>query len=405
MTSLVAPRLRSSIHLEPILREGRRSFALSDRLQVAKDGLVLSPPLAAALSFFDGKRSADMIDAAFTKHYGQTISVDAVNQLIGALDDALLLDNERGRQAQQAALTHYRNESQRAPSCAGSSYPDSITTLKRNLNVYLAQDASPVTITRPARAILSPHIDYARGGHVYASAWKQIEAEAHAAKLVIIIGTDHYSNALFTLTKQNFATPYGVMPTAHSVVDGLAEAVGRKAAFENELYHTIEHSIELPLVWLQHMRNSEPCEIVPVMVGSFHPFYRDGAGPMSDARVTGFLDALHTLTQGKRTLIIASGDMAHVGPAFDGDPLDAAAKAELKQTDQSLITHLNAGDADGFFGAIAETHNENNVCGVAPFYLALKHLGTTQGQTLDYDVCPADDENTSVVSICGTIMS
>ena len=403
MSSLVAPRLRPSVNLEPILHEGRRSYALNDRLQVAKEGLVLSPHLAAALSFFDGTRTDEMISAAFTKHYGQILLPDAISQLIGTLDDALLLDNERGRQAQQAALTHYRNETQRAPICAGSSYPDSITSLKRNLNVYLDQ-AKEANLRSASRAILSPHIDYARGGHVYASAWKHIEAEAQAAKLVVIIGTDHYSNGLFTLTKQNFATPYGVLPTASAIVDGLAEAVGRKAAFENELYHTIEHSLELPLIWLQHLRNGEPCEIVPVLAGSFHAFY-GGAGPMGDGRVTGFLDALRTLTQGKRTLVIASGDMAHVGPAFDGDPLDDAAKAELRQSDQTLIAQLNAGDANGFFGEIAETHNENNICGVSPFYLTLKHLGATRGQTLDYDMCPADDSNASVVTICSTLMA
>ena len=119
MSSLVAPRLRPSVNLEPILHEGRRSYALNDRLQVAKEGLVLSPHLAAALSFFDGTRTDEMISAAFTKHYGQTLPPDAISQLIGTLDDALLLDNERGRQAQQAALTHYRNETQRVPICAG----------------------------------------------------------------------------------------------------------------------------------------------------------------------------------------------------------------------------------------------------------------------------------------------
>ena len=45
----------------------------------------------------------------------------------------------------------------------------------------------------------------------------------------------------YTWTKQQYASPYGTVPTAQGMVDVLAEAVAREAAFENELYHTIEH--------------------------------------------------------------------------------------------------------------------------------------------------------------------
>lgn len=71
MPSSPPARLRTSLHLEPIVHEGHRAYALSDRLQVATDSLVLSPLLAAALSFFDGKRNVEMIGAAFTRNTGK----------------------------------------------------------------------------------------------------------------------------------------------------------------------------------------------------------------------------------------------------------------------------------------------------------------------------------------------
>ena len=387
------------------MHEGRQAYVVSDRLQVAQDRLVLSPQLAAALSFFDGKRSAGQIGTAFAQHYGQPLPSESIVDLVNALDEACMLDNPRGQHAVQKALNAYRHAPQRTPICAGTSYPEDKARLKRKLNDYISQSSMVHSPSSETRAILSPHIDYQRGGRVYASAWKHIKNEANAAELVVIIGTDHYCGALFTLTQQNYATPYGTLPTAHGLVDELAEAVGREAAFENELYHTIEHSLELPLVWLQHMRNGNPVEVVPILVGSFHPFYRSAAGPLGDKRITRFLDALQTLTQRRRTLVIASGDMAHVGPAFEGEPLDETGKAQLKRNDDDLIGHLNTGSAEGFFADIAHTRNKNNVCGTAPFYLTLKHLDSVQGRTVDYDVCPADEQNTSVVSICGTLMS
>ncbi len=408
MPSTPPARLRASLHLEPIVHEGHRAYALSDRLHVATDSLVLSPLLAAALSFFDGKRNVEMIGAAFSRQYGQTLPNESIVDLVQALDEATMLDNARGQHAYVHALTEYRNAPHREPICAGTTYPEEKGRLRHRLNEYLEEsETSNVKRQRngqSTRAILSPHIDYQRGGRVYASAWRQIEAEANAAEVVVIIGTDHYCGALFTLTKQHYATPYGTLPTAQGMVDVLAEAVGREAAFENELYHSIEHSLELPLVWLQHIRNGNPVEVVPVLVGSFHSFYRSGSGPMGDVRVRSFLDALHTLTQTRRTLVIASGDMAHVGPAFDGEPLDDADKAQLKIEDDGLIDNLNVGSAESFWNNIARTSNKNNVCGAAPFYLTLKHLDHTEGHTFDYEMCPADKHNTSVVSICGTLM-
>jgi MEMO1 family protein len=43
------------------------------------------------------------------------------------------------------------------------------------------------------------------------------------ADLAIVFGTDHFSEGFpFSLTRQNYATPYGVLPTAVEIVDRLA---------------------------------------------------------------------------------------------------------------------------------------------------------------------------------------
>ncbi len=254
--------------------------------------------------------------------------------------------------------------------------------------------------SRPV-GLLSPHIDYGRGGAVYAHAWKRVALAARQAELVILLGTDHYGGDLFTLTRQNYATPYGVLPTDVALVDQLASVIGEEAAFAGELRHRGEHSLELVAVWLHHMRAGRPVPVVPILTGSFHPFMMNGATPASDPTIAAVLEQLRAAMAGKRTLIVASGDLAHVGPAFGGAPLDGDARRVLRQDDDALIAAMRAGDAARFFGAIRQVQNANNVCGVAPIYLTLRLLGKCRGAQAGYAICPADAENTSVVTVAG----
>ncbi len=404
------PRLRA-VEPRPYAQDGQRCYWLRDPLQLSEHALVVPEALAAALAFCDGTRDAGMIHAAFASHYGRRLPPNAVEQLLAALDEALLLDNARSAQAQAAALETYRRAPYRPPSCAGQTYPAEAAALRGLLNACLdeARDApvgdAPVgdAPVGDARGLVSPHIDYARGGRIYAQAWQRAARAAQAAELAIVVGTDHAGDDPFTLTRQHYATPYGTLPTDQGIVDGLAEALSPGASFAGELRHRTEHSLELPLVWLHHMRRGEPCQVVPVLCGSLS-HRMAGGNPSEDPAVGAFLPALRQLAAGRRAIVIASGDLAHVGPAFGGPPVDAAGCARLKRDDDRLLRHIAAGDAEGFFGAIARVENRNNVCGAAPIYLAMQLLEARAGETAGYDQCPADEAGASFVSICGALL-
>jgi AmmeMemoRadiSam system protein B len=102
-------------------------------------------------------------------------------------------------------------------------------------------------------------------------------------------------------------------------------------------------------------------------------------------------------------LIVASGDLSHVGPAFGGPPQDWVGRARLQKADDELIERMRAGDAHGFFEAIKWEEDRRNVCGLPPIYLALRVLSPVQGELVAYDRCPADERGTSLVSICGVL--
>jgi hypothetical protein len=66
---------------------------------------------------------------------------------------------------------------------------------------------------------------------------------------------------------------------------------------------------------------------------------------------------------------------------------------------------MQAGDAAGFFGAIRRVRNRNNVCGVAPIALTMQLIGEQGGEQWGYATCPADDEDTSVVTVTGILFA
>jgi AmmeMemoRadiSam system protein B len=109
--------------------------------------------------------------------------------------------------------------------------------------------------------------------------------------------------------------------------------------------------------------------------------------------------------QGKRVLVVASGDLAHVGPAFGGRPLTAIGREKLRTADEELITAMKAGDSASFFAAIRRVQNRNNVCGVAPISLTMQLVDDRAGEQWGYAICPADEKDTSVVTVTGMVFA
>ncbi len=399
------PKLRA-LDIRPHLQAGQPYLLLRDPQQITAQALLVPQGLASLLALCDGSHTVEAISAAARSRLGAALTPDRIVEFVNALDQAYMLDNARYLTARAQVLDTYRRASARLPALAGLSYPNDKTQLWRQLQDYLesADNVEPLAIdwTRPF-GLLSPHIDYGRGGKVYAQVWKRAAHAVREAELVIILGTDHYGSDLFTLTHQNYATPYGTLPTDQTLVDALAAAIGPEAAFAGELRHRGEHSLELVAVWLHHMRAGEPCAVVPMLCGGFHHFLYNGAQPKDDATIADVIAVLQQFTRGRRAVVIASGDLAHVGPAFGGAPLNAATRAQLQLADQTLLNHMCRGDVEGFFGEIRRVRDGNNVCGVSPIYLTMRTLAATTGEPVGYGVCPADEVDTSVVTVGGMI--
>lgn len=397
------PKLRP-LDIRLIEHQGRPSLLLRDTLELGGQYLILPHALGPVLFLCDGHHKIDQISEHATSQFGVRLPDGMVEELVSALDQAYFLDNARAARAMAAALQAYGDAPFRPPTLAGKSYPADPAELAQLFDGYLAAAGPVQPLPAHGRAVFSPHIDYDRGGAVYAQTWKRAAAMAQAADLVVVLATNHYGGMNeVTLTRQHYATPYGVLPTAVDLVDTLAATLGPERVFAGELYHQPEHSIELVLTWLHHMRGGQAVEVVPILTGSFQPQLQADIEPQSTAMYGRLLATLRRLTQDRRLLVVASGDLAHIGPAFDGDAVGAEERRALEASDAQLMAHLVAGDADGFWHSIKDVEDRNNVCGVSPFYLALKLTAVERGERAGYAICPADENSTSVVSVCGIV--
>jgi AmmeMemoRadiSam system protein B len=124
----------------------------------------------------------------------------------------------------------------------------------------------------------------------------------------------------------------------------------------------------------------------------------------TDAHLNQALQVLKQVTEERRTLVVAAADLAHVGPAFGGPPLDEEKKAQLERADEALLGQICAGSAEGLLAEMRRVEDRYNVCGIPPIYLALSLLEPVQGSLVAYDLCPADERGASQVSVCGVTL-
>lgn len=390
-------------------RNGEPALILQNALGLSSAAIALPRALAMLPLLCDGTRDVSALRASLMIRAGVQISEEMLGEIIRQMDEALLFENGLAAEATAQALQTYREAECRSPISANSSYPSDPAEATRFLDTFLKNSAPLPPFPAPAheiRGIVSPHIDYPRGGLIYAGVWEGARRAVREADLVVILGTDHRGPpGSITLTRQRYRTPWGILETDRASVNEVAKRTGDEIAFAHELHHSVEHSIELAAVWLHHMAGESPFTLLPILCGSFAPF-ADGSEPVkSYSTISSTVEALQSLAQkGRRVLFVAAADFAHMGPAFDGRPVDHIERAACKAADETLLKAICAGDANAFLGAIQAERDRRNVCGVPPLYIMLRALGAAAGVVTGYEQCPADERGTSIVSIAGALL-
>jgi AmmeMemoRadiSam system protein B len=399
------PRVRP---LEPVWteHEGEHVLVLRDRSGVCPQPLAVQPVIGFILSLCDGRRDEDEIRAELSRELKQPVEPIQLAEILDQLERSLILEGPASETATRAALETFRTAPARPSICAGGIYPGETGACRAAIAAYAQGDVErPSRWDEEVRGVVSPHIDYQRGGKIYHRVWARAAAAVRAADLLVVFGTDHAGGAAVTLTRQRYDTPFGPLDTDREVVDALASAVGEQTAFADELHHRGEHSIELAAVWAASLLGDRRPSLVPILCGSFFPYTHEGGDPALDARLTATVDALARATAGRRVVAVAAGDLAHVGPAFgDASGYDQPARERLRAADERLLHAAAWGRAGDFVAELRAERDARRICGLPPIYLMLRYLGDgARGEVVAYDQCPADGEGASLVSVAGML--
>lgn len=389
------PRLRPVEVFATTLR-GQQVFCLRDPAHYT-DAIVSVPPQTAAiLDLFDGRHSLLDIQEAFARRFGVLLFREQLLEVVRSLDDCLLLESPRFAGHREAVEDEFRRAPHRPARLAGTGYPEDPKALRHELGGYFdAKDGPGDAPTSPEAARLTglvvPHIDFARGGPCYAWGYR----EAGGAMPVdrwIVLGTAHVPMSKpFALTRKVFETPLGPVDVDAECLDALVAKVG-VGYFDDEFAHRGEHSIEFQGVFLRYATPVDrPVRIVPVLCGSFHEFVEARRPPKNADAVEEFLDALRETVAalGGRTVVIASADLAHVGPQFGASrPLTPGELRDVEDADRRTLAAVEAGDAEGFFREVAKDGDRRHICGLPPIYAMLRLLGAHRGRLLRYGRWP-----------------
>jgi hypothetical protein len=390
--------------------EGRPVVCLRDPSGVTEAVLTVPQPLLPILALLDGSRSLVDVQAEIMRQHGELVLRSQLESIVEALDQHLFLEGPRVEKERRRQRAAFLAAPVRQAAHAGRAYPANEEALRAALDACFAPPDGPGApgAGRGARirGLVAPHIDFGRGGPVYAWGYGAL-GEAEPADCVVILGTAHagLDGHPVALTRKPYDTPLGPLVVDDEVVEAVARRVPGDA-FAAEPAHRAEHSIEFQAVWLQYLRQraragGEP-RIVPVLVSFAHECLVGGRDPARDATVRGALEALRDALAAvpRRYWLVAGADLAHVGPRF-GDPwaVDRAVRTRVATEDRALLEAVAAGDADAFLAEAARQGDRNRICGLSPIYALLALLPGSRGRVLRYGQWPDPKGMVSFASV------
>jgi AmmeMemoRadiSam system protein B len=390
------PCLRADLEILIAEADGERLLLVRDPEMLALDTTPFGIGVLPILQYLDGHHSLEQIRMEFVRQGAGFLQMEQLEGLVQVLDHGLLLDNESSR-TEKRERDEFLASPVRPAAHAGAAYPEDAGPARRFLSEML--ELAEERPAAPLKRLIAPHIDLQLGREVHAHAHRRL-ASARRPDVVVVLGVRHdFAPQRFIACRKDFATPLGTVRHDGALLDALEERLGRTLT-DGQIAHRGEHSVEFQALWLAHHWPDDPPTLVPLLVGSFQDLIEARATPSSDAEVEAFVNALRDAidTDEREVCVVASIDLAHVGPAYD-DPegLDEAGERRLKREDRAALAHVEAGDAEAFFRSVAADRNARHICGVAPVYITLR-LGRGRGELLSYGQGRIHPESGSVVS-------
>ncbi|MCK6475756.1 MAG: AmmeMemoRadiSam system protein B [Phycisphaerales bacterium] len=407
-------------------------LGLADARQISDKVVFTMPAAQLILPMLDGNRSIDEVVAAV----GRGLTRPVVEQLVAQLDDAGLLfgpvfdalvvkmrhdfdSTPNLPPASTAALAEQLAVKELGESAAEAQKAEVGATKLRELldqwvDKALEKVENPSLSTLP-KAILAPHIDYPRGWLNYASVWGRLRVVDRPDR-VVILGTNHFGEGTGVVgCDKGYVTPLGTCEVDGVLVGAMRKRLGDRL-YQNRYDHEREHSIELQIPWVQHILGRDDagnfCKVYGVLVhdptvnaGESY----DGNGVALDPFIEALRESLEEA--GGTTLVIASADLSHVGPAF-GDQQALAGEEgpavefrnKVFQHDRDMLNLVRENKPDELVSSMAWQQNPTRWCSVGCIVAAMKAVEPSTVEIVNY-AAAMDEQGMGMVSSAAGVMS
>ena len=399
------PKLRA-LRAELVEDEEGRKLHLSDPRGIAPE-VAMEVEYGPFLSLLDGNRAVSELEG-WLRERGLDSPDEFVQGFVGQLDELLMLDSERF--SEQVAELEGLGGDVRHARFAGRSYPADAGELREYLDDKLREGQkrlAPTTLDAARVAgIVTPHIDFHRGGHTETASYlplvKNVEATGKPFDLFVVLGIAHKGVAYpFAATGQSFETPFGLIETDSEFLDALdQELPDDDDILAEEWVHGDEHSLEFAAVMLGYNEQLAKAKIAPFAVGGFWDSLKSKEAPEeTEPEVARFVAALRKTvlqweSRGKKVGFIASVDGAHVGSQFgDSTPLTQSRLEEIERADREWIEDVEQGDRAKFHAHFARDFNRFHVDAHPAVYTLMAAFPELRGAFLDYDQAYHPDQN------------
>jgi AmmeMemoRadiSam system protein B len=387
---LLHPRLRP-VEAFPVQMNEQEFVCVRDPATLAEQPIFLNRALLFLVSKMDGEHTLRDIQAEYFRATGEILPIESLENLVSQLDEQHYLDGPSFQSYYQELVEAYRTAPSRPARHAGSAYEANHDALISQIQGYFAPPEGPGNnsipdISKPLRGLVSPHIDFTRGGPTYAHAYRAL-AHSPKADTYVILGTCHTPMPQrFSVSEKDYETPVGTARTDKDFVGRLISRMGTR--YLDEFSHRGEHSIEFQAVFLRYiLRNLPDFRIVPILVNSFHDIYSEGRTAAEDPEICRVVAAIRETMEEVpgRICIVAGADLAHVGMRFgDSSGPTEHSMQRVEREDRIFLNLVEQGDAEGVFRSIAEDNDRRRVCGYPPIYMALRCIDHAQGTLLQY---------------------
>ncbi|HWQ36223.1 MAG TPA: AmmeMemoRadiSam system protein B [Blastocatellia bacterium] len=394
------PRLRQVLDVFPSPLEEQPGLLLRDPFRYSEDILIIPPVFVGALQMLDGRSTEAELQQYLSQLIGRPFPIHPIHEFIEALQQSGFLESAEFEQMRDRKHAAFAAAPMRAPAHAGAAYPDNEAELRQQFEERLWTIMPPRT--EPLIGIAAPHVSPDGGWECYAAAYNRLRGirEQLRRRTIVILGTSHYGEPeKFGLTRKPFLTPFGTVQTDTELTDWLTARAADSVTLE-DYCHTVEHSIEFQVLFLQHLLGND-FKILPVLCGAFLNSLLTGRPPEADDSPKRFFEALGEMAELHRDRLfwVLGVDLAHIGRRY-GDPMEVAAETgfmlEVREADDQRLGHVCRNDSGAFLESVLPGRDPLKWCGFTPLYTFMQAVKAARGSVLKYDQWNIDEQ--SVVS-------